>query len=39
MSKQDIENMIEQVGLNLNCRAEEVSIEQYAKMANIIAEF
>lgn len=36
MSKQDIENMIEQVGLDLNCRAEEVSIEQYAKMANIV---
>ena len=39
ISKQDIENMIEQVGLNLNCRAEEVSIEQYAKMANIIKEY
>lgn len=39
MSKQDIENMIEQVGLNLNCRAEEVSIEQYAKMANIVAKY
>lgn len=38
MAKQDIENMIEQVGLSLNCRAEEVSIEQYAKMANIIVE-
>ena len=38
MSKQDIESMIEQVGLSLNCRAEEVSIEQYAKMSNIIAE-
>ena len=39
MCKQDIENMIEQVGLNLNCRAEEVSIEQYVKMANIAAEY
>ena len=38
MSKQDIEKMIEQVGLSLNCRAEEVSIEQYAKMANIIVK-
>lgn len=38
MSKQDIEKMIEQAGLNLNCRAEEVSVEQYAKMANIIAK-
>ena len=38
MSKQDIENMIKQVGLNSNCRAEEVSIKQYAKMANIIAK-
>ncbi len=37
VSKQDIENMIQQVGLKLTCRAEEVSIEQYAKMANIIA--
>ncbi len=39
MSKQDIENMIEQVGLNLNCRAEEVSVEQYAKMANIVEKY
>ena len=39
MCKQDIENMLEQVGLNLNCRAEEVSIEQYAKMANIITQY
>lgn len=39
MSKQDIENMIEEVGLSLNCRAEEVSIEQYAKMANIVAKY
>ncbi len=39
MNKQDIENMIEQVGLSLNCRAEEVSIEQYAKMSNIIVEY
>lgn len=39
MSKQDIEKMLEQVGLNLNCRAEEVSIEQYAKMSNIVAKY
>ena len=38
MSKQDIENMIKVVGLSNNCRAEEVSIEQYAKMSNIIAD-
>ena len=38
MTKQDIDNMIEQVGLNTNCRAEEVSIEDYVKMANIIAK-
>ena len=37
MSKQDINNMIKQIGLSENCRAEEVSIEEYAKMANIIA--
>lgn len=37
MSKQDIDNMIKQIGLSENCRAEEVSIEEYAKMANIIA--
>lgn len=36
MSKQDIEKMIQQVGLSLNCRAEEVSIKQYAEMENII---
>lgn len=38
MTKQDIDNMIVEVGLNSNCRAEEVSIEEYVKMANIIAE-
>lgn len=38
MSKQDIDNMIKQIGLNENCRAEELSIEEYAKMSNIIAE-
>lgn len=38
MSKQDIENLIENVGLNLNCRAEEVTIEQYAEMSNIISQ-
>ena len=38
MTKQDIDNMINQIGLNNNCRAEEVSIKDYAKMANIIAE-
>jgi len=38
MCKQEIENMIQQVGLSINCRAEEVSIEQYAKMTNIIVE-
>ena len=36
MTKQDIDNMIKEVGLNTNCRAEEVSIEDYVKMANII---
>ena len=38
MSKQDIDNVIKQVGLNENCRAEEVSIQDYAKMANMIVE-
>ena len=38
MSKQDIDEMIESVGLDLNVRAEEVSIENYVKMANIIAK-
>lgn len=38
MTKQDIDNMILSVGLNPNCRAEEVSIEDYVKMANIIAD-
>lgn len=38
MSKQDIENMIIQSGLSETCRAEEVSVEEYVKMANIIAE-
>lgn len=37
MTKQDIDNMILSIGLNPNCRAEEVSIEDYVKMANIIA--
>ena len=38
MTKQDIDCMIEKVGLNPNCRAEEVSIDEYVKMANIIEE-
>lgn len=38
MTKQDIDNMIAEVGLDQNCRAEEVSIEDYVKMANIIVE-
>lgn len=38
MTKQDIDEMIAKVGLNPNCRAEEISIEDYVKMANIIAE-
>lgn len=38
MSKQDIDNMIESVGLSLNCRAEEVAIKEYVEMANIMAE-
>lgn len=38
MTKQDIDNMIIQAGLNKNCRAEEVSIEDYVKMSNMIAE-
>ncbi len=37
MTKQDIDNVIEKVGLNPNCRAEEVSIEAYVKMENIIS--
>ena len=37
MTKQDIDDMIALVGLNPNCRAEEVSIQDYVKMANIIA--
>ena len=38
MNKQDVENMIIQAGLSENCRAEEVSIEEYVRMANVIAE-
>lgn len=38
MTKQDIDNMIASVGLNPNCRAEEVEIEEYVKMANIITK-
>lgn len=38
MTKQEIDNMIIQVGLDPNCRAEEISIQDYVKMANIIAE-
>lgn len=38
MTKQDIDSMIEKVGLNPNCRAEEVSIDEYVKMSNIILE-
>jgi len=38
MTKQEIDSMIQSVGLNLNCRAEEVCIEDYVKMANIIVE-
>lgn len=38
MTKQDIDDMITLVGLNPNCRAEEISIQDYVKMANIIAK-
>lgn len=38
MTKQDIAEMIEKTGLNSNCRAEEISIEDYVKMANFIVE-
>lgn len=38
MTKQEIDDMIAKVGLNPNCRAEEVSIEEYVKMANIIVD-
>lgn len=37
MTKKEIDNIIESVGLSSNCRAEEVSIEDYVKIANIIA--
>lgn len=38
MTKQDIEDMINKVGLGVNCRAEELTIQDYVKMANIIAD-
>jgi len=38
MTKQEIDDMITKIGLNSNCRAEEVSIEDYVKMANIVTE-
>lgn len=38
MTKEQIDNMILNMGLNVNCRAEELSIEDYVKMANIIAK-
>ncbi len=38
MTKQEIDSMILQIGLNPNCRAEEVSIADYVRMANIIAD-
>lgn len=38
MTKQDIEDMINQVGLGENCRAEELTIQDYVKMSNIIAD-
>lgn len=38
MTKQDIDHIISEVGLSENCRAEELSIKEYVKMANIIAK-
>lgn len=37
MTKQDVVHMITEVSLSENCRAEELSVEDYVKMANIIA--
>jgi len=38
LSKQDIDKIIKEVGLSENCRAEEINIEKYVRMANLIAE-
>lgn len=38
MTKQEINHMITAVGLSENSRAEEISIKDYVKMANIIAK-
>ena len=38
VSKQDVKKMLEELDLDINLRAENLSIEQYAKIANYIAK-
>lgn len=38
IEKTEIEDIIQSLGLNENCRAEELSIEEYAKLTNAIYE-
>ena len=38
IEKAEIEDIIQRLGLNENCRAEELSIEEYAKLTNAIYE-
>ncbi len=38
LSRQTVENILEQSGLNLNCRGESLSAEEYVKLAQILEE-